>query len=264
MTKKRKFDNFVASQPLVAHNVYGSEFSIELDLQEVQKNGFSVILGSYVNEKKAVIDGNVAYIVPEYDQYHMKIQNYKKQKLLQYIGEKNFITLINQAEVVIEQSLGKNQKQYYFKINQDEVRKYQCMMIAALLIDSGLAKIGEKDEELYIVYNFQQQLEKSSKIQSDLSRFRTLLGESNNLAALLELVERGEIREDKLFISKREAESIEMNIEMMSLVDVGVARYIEGDSANGGFELDVNFASWLLDHISRTSDRISFGDMYTG
>lgn len=264
MTKKRKFDNYVASQPLVAHNVYGSEFSIKLDLQEVQANSFSVILGSYVNEKKAVIDGNIAYIVPEYDKYHMKIQNYKKQKLLQYIGEKNFITMINQAEVVIEQGFGKNQKQYYFKINQAEVRKYQCMMIAALLIDSGLAKIGEKDEELYIVYNFQQQLEKSSKIQSDLSRFRTLLGESNNLAALLELVERGEIRQDKLFISKREAESIEMNIEMMSLVDVGVARYIEGDAPNGGFELDVNFASWLLDHISKTSDRISFGDMYTG
>lgn len=264
MTKKRKFDNFVSSQPLVAHPVYGSEFSIKLDLQEVQKNNFSVILGSYVNEKKAVIDGNAAYIVPEYDQYHMKIQNYKKQKLLQYIGEKNFITMLNQAEVVIEQSLGKNQKQYYFRINQEEVRKYQCMMIAALLIDSGLAKIGEKDNELYIVYNFQQQLEKSSKIQSDLSRFRTLLGESNNLAALLELVEKGEIRENKLFISKGEVENTELNIEMMSLVDVGVAQYVDGDARTGGFELDVNFASWLLDHISRTSDRISFGDLYTG
>lgn len=264
MIKKRRFDKFVASQPLVAHNVYGSEFSIKLNLQDVQENNFSVILGSYVNEKKAVIDDNFAYIVPEYDKYQVKTQNYKKQKLLQYIGEKNFIAMMNQAEIVIDQNSGKKTKQYYFKVDQNEVRKYQCMMIAALLIDSGLAKIDGKDTALYIVYNFQQKLEKSSKIQSDLSRFRTLLGESNNLAALLELVEKGEIRQDKLFISKGNTEGSEMNIEMMSLVDVGVARYIETDEENVGYELDVNFASWLLDYISKTSDRVSFGDMYAG
>ncbi len=261
MLLKRKFDKFVASQPLVAYKVYGHEFSIRLNIQEVQKNKFSTILGSYVNEGKAVIHDNEAYIVPDYDKYKIKPQNYKRQKLLQYVGEENFIIMINQAEIIVAEDNDKKRKQYFLKISQDNVRKYQCMMIAALLINSGLAKIDGDDSALFISYDFQQRLEKSSKIQSDLSRFRTLLGESNNLAAIIELVEKGKINQDKLFISENDVEDNELNIEMMSLVDLEMAKCTELNGEKG-YELEVNFASWLLEHISNTSDRMSFCDLY--
>lgn len=264
MNKQKQFDRYVASQPLVPYNVYGIDFSIQLDLQSVQEKGFSVILGDYVNEKKAIIDNGVAYIIPEYDKYQVNPKNFKKQKLLHHIREENFLAMMNQAEIVVSQDQGEKSAQYYFKISQDEIRKYNCMMIAALLIDSGLAKIGEKDSELYIVYNFQKKLERTSKIQSDLSRFRTLLGESNNLAALLEAVEKGDIQEDMLVINKEEIDDNELNIEMMSLMDVGLAHYKEDPDGKGSFELSVSFASWLLEYISNTSDRVSFGDLYTG
>lgn len=262
MLLKQKFKNFVASRPIVPHNVYGFEFSIELNLKEIQENKLSTILGYYVNEKKAVIEDDFAYIIPEYENYYVKPQNYKKQKLLKYTGDKNFTMMINRAIFVIGNLDPKSEKkQYFLKINQDDVRKYQCVLIVALLIDSGLAYINESDNEaLYIVYDFQQKLEAASKIQSDLSRFRTLLGECNNLAALLQLVEQGKIKGNKLFISQEAVNKSELNIEMVSLLDVGISTYKEYNEE--GFELDVSFASWLLEYISNTSDRISFGDLY--
>lgn len=263
MNQKRKFDKFVSSQQLVAHYVYGSEFSIKLSLKDIQDNNFSVILGCYVNEKKAAIEEDYAYIIPEYDRYQVKTQNYKKQKLLQYVTEKNFITMINQAEIVfLNDSYTGGEKQFYLKISQNDIKKYQCVIIVSLLIDAKLAKLGEDDSFVYIIYNYQYKLEKSSKIQSDLSRFRTLLGECNNLAAMLELVEKGELRNNKLFISKQNVENGEMYIEMMSLVDIGIAEYVENELAEAGYELDVYFASWLLDYISKTSDQVSFGELY--
>lgn len=267
MWLKRKFDKYVASQPIVAHPVCGFGFTIQLNLADIQKNNFSTILGGYINEQKAEMDSaaQVAYIIPKYDSYQAKPQNYRKQRLLQYVAENNFVTMLNQAEIVAEKissskSAALEIEQYYFKISQDEVKKYQCMLIASLLIESKLAKI--KDNDLYIIYNFQQELEKTSKIQSDLSRFRTLLGESNNLAALLTIVEKGTINNGKLFISADSVSTNELNIEMMSLVDIGIATPIEKEPGEFGFELDATFASWLLEYISNTSDRISFGDMY--
>ena len=50
---KGTFDRYVASQQLVAHEVYGSEFSICLDLKDIQNRNLSVLLGCYINEKKA-------------------------------------------------------------------------------------------------------------------------------------------------------------------------------------------------------------------
>lgn len=267
MRLKRKFDKYVASQPIVAHHVYGNDFSIRLNLADIQKNNFSTILGSYVNEQKACIVGDSAYIIPNYDSYQVKPQNYKRRKLLQYVAENNFIAMLNQAEIVTmktDKHTDEKKGQYYFKVVQDTVRKYQCMMIASLLIEAEIAEI--KDNDLYIAYNFQQKLEKTSKIQSDLSRFRTLLGESNNLAALLDLVETGTMRGDKLVIKATNSDSNALNIEMMSLVDIGIAKCVtdteDASAAPDEFELDTSFASWLLEYISNTSDRISFGDMY--
>ena len=258
---KRRFDKYVATQPLEAHNVYGDSFSIKLDMKEVQKQGFSRILGQYVNEQKAHVEDEFAYIMPTYDTYHIRRQNYKKQKLLQYVAQKNFLSMLNQADICVEvEEIGKKKiKKFFFKISQDNIKKHQCMPIVALLIDSGLAHIGNQDNNLYIAYDYQNKLEQSSKIQTDLSHFRTLLGESNNLAALIALIEGGEIEDRKVIINKSAITDEEMNIEMMSLVDLGWAEFKEGK-----YEIEVNFASWLLDYISTTSDRISFGNMYVG
>lgn len=91
-----------------------------------------------------------------------------------------------------------------------------------------------------------------------------MLGECNNLAALIELVEEyGEIRGNKLFIRQEDVKEEELNLEMMSLVDMELAEYVDANN-NKGYELDVSFSSWLLDYISKTSDRVSFGGLFEG
>ena len=257
---KGKFDQYVASQNLTEYEVYGSEYSIKLDLEEIRKRNFSVLLGCYVNEKKAVIEDGRAYLVPEYDKYQMPTLNYKKQKLLQHVKSKNFITMLGQAQIV-PKKLGKCEKEFYYKLSQNDAMRYQCMIIVGLLIDENLAAIDGIDNDIYIAYNYQQKLERTSKIQSDLSHFRTLLGECNNLATLLQLVEKGEIENNKLCIVWKDLEEAEMTTEIMSLIDMGVAM---SDDEKKRVQLEVEFASWLLDYTSKTSDRISFADMYIG
>lgn len=257
---KAKFDQYVAAQKLVEYEVYGSEYSIKLDLEEIRKRSFSVLLGCYVNEKKAVIEDGWAYLAPEYDKYQTKILNYKKQKLLQYVKSKNFIAMLGQAQIVT-QKFGKCEKEFYYKLSQNDAMRYQCMIIVGLLIDESLATINEVSNDIYIFYNYQQKLEKTSKIQSDLSHFRTLIGECNNLATLLQLVEKGEFEDNKLCISWKDIEEAEMKTEIMSLIDIGIAVF---DNEKKRIQLEVGFASWLLDYTSKTSDRISFADMYIG
>jgi len=259
---KHKFDKFVASKPLKAQNVYGSDYSIQLNLSEVEQHGFSSILGRYINEGKAKVEDEYAYIVPEYDQYQMKTRNYKIEKLLEYVSDKSFMTMMNHAQITYVAPANQAKKQYYFVIEQNEVQRHQCMIIAALMIDAGLAVIGEKDAKLYIIYNYKQQLEKNRKVQRDLSGFRILLGESSNLSTLLNLFEKGEMRGGKYFIPMEEVQDNDFVIELMSLVDIGMVGYAENSEDEGGFVLDTFFASWLLEHISNTSDRISFGDLF--
>lgn len=135
-----------------------------------------------------------------------------------------------------------------------------CMIIIGLLIGENLAVIDGVHNDIYIAYNYQQTLERTSKVQSDLSHFRTLLGECNNLAALLQLIEKGTFTDNMLCISWKDIEDAEMKTEILSLIDVGVAT----SGADKTVRLKPQFASWLLDYTSKTSDRISFADMYTG
>lgn len=253
--EKKRFDEYVASQAIDFCNVYGTDIVIKLPLKEIQDKKLSRILAKYVNEQKARIDGDFAYIIPDYDNYQIKPQNYKKRKLLQYVSEKNFLTMINQADMVIEKTQD-GKAQYFLKLDQNQVRKYQCVMVMALLIEIGLAQISNQNQCLLIQLNFQQELERTSKIQSDLSHFRTLLGESDNLAAMIDLIERGEINNGKLIISKQKVKDNDMNMEMMSLCDLKIAKL-----NNENYEMELKFASWLLDFVSNTSDRISFKDM---
>lgn len=67
LLEKKKFDDFVSKQPLVAYNVNGDEFSIKMDLNEVASKGFSRILGRYINEQKAQCENGFAYLRPDYD-----------------------------------------------------------------------------------------------------------------------------------------------------------------------------------------------------
>lgn len=272
--EKSKFDKYVSQQDLVAHDVDGKEFTIKLNLKEVAGNGFSRILGRYINEHKACCEDGFVYLRPDYDTCNVKQQNYKKQKLLRYVSQANFLSMLNQSQICISgETLDESEnqdsarkrtgRQYYFVVGQDIVKKHQCMPIAALLVECELAYIGDGDA-LYIALNYLDRLENKSKIQSDLSHFRTLLGESNNLAALIKLVEEyGEIKEDKLFIRENEVKEEELNLEMMSLVDMGLAEYVDRGN-DKGYKINVSFSSWLLDYISKTSDRVSFGNLFEG
>lgn len=272
--EKSKFDIYVSKQELVAHDVDGKEFTIKLDLREAASNGFSRILGRYINEQKARCEDGFAYLRPDYNTCNIKQQNYKKQKLLRYVSQANFLSMLNQSRICISggardesgnssAAQKRDERQYYFAVDQDTVKKHQCMPIAALLVECDLAHIGDGDN-LYIALNYLDRLENKSKIQSDLSHFRTLLGESNNLAALIGLVEEyGEIRKDKLFIRENGVKEEELNLEMMSLVDMKLAEYVDAND-DKGYILNVSLSSWLLDYISKTSDRVSFGNLFEG
>lgn len=259
--KKRKFDHYVGTCPLVPYKVFGNDYCLMLDLKVIEEKGFSAILGKYVNEEKAKIENGFAYLIPEYDSYYFKPQSYKKRKLLQYVDDKQFVAMINQAQIVQKAASREPgaPKTYFLKMNQDLIMRYQCMMIVALLIDEGLAHMEDAGSDVYILYSFRQQLEKRSKIQSDLSHFRTLLGESDNLAAMIELFEAGTYRNGKFVISQAEVNDAELNLEMMSLTDIGLAKH----NSSGSYEVEQQVASWILDYVGKTSDRISFGNTYT-
>ena len=74
-------------------------------------------------------------------------------------------------------------------------------------------------------------------------------------------MEKGEFEDNKLCISWKDIEEAEMKTEIMSLIDIGIAVF---DNEKKRIQLEVGFASWLLDYTSKTSDRISFADMYIG
>lgn len=246
-----KFYKYVSSQKIEVHKVYGSEYSIKLSLNDIEQKGLSKILGKYLNERKAELDRGYAYIVPDYDDYQIKPQNYKKQKLQNYVGNKNFVTMINEAEIVI------NDEKYFLKVEQSELQKYQCVQIAALLISTGLGKMDDQNHTLLIRYDFQSELEKKAKIQSDLTHFRTIIGESNNLVTFFEVLEESEIKNNKIYIEQNVVKDNALLVEMMSLCDMGIAQF-----QGGSFILDTQMASWLLEYVGKTSDRLSFANIY--
>ena len=94
-------------------------------------------------------------------------------------------------------------------------------------------------------------------IHSDLTHFRTLLGESENLATFLEAVEISGINQQKILITYDSVKDNELKTELISLSDIGTAIPTEK-----GFEIDFKFASWLLEHVSNTSDRLSFSTIF--
>lgn len=259
---KKRFDRYVASQALVSHPVHGSQFSIKLMLDDIEKRGFSSILGKYVNEEKAVVEDRIAYIMPEYNQYQHKVRDYKAERLVQYVNHPNFVSMLNFATIVQYTPASQESAQYYFAVDQLTVRKCECMIIVALLMEAGLAIISNMDQKVYIIYNYQKKLEKTTKIQRDLSGFRVLLGESSNLNTLLNLIEEAEIKNGKIYISAEKVKDYDFTIEMMSLADVGMVQCIRDANMEDKFKLEPFFSSWLLEYISNTSDRISFVDWY--
>lgn len=107
-----------------------------------------------------------------------------------------------------------------------------------------------------------QRLEKRTRVQKDLSGFRILLGESSNLGNLLDLIEKGTVRDGTLYIPMQNIQDSDFTVEMMSLVDIGLAVCQKGNNGEE-LKLDDMFCSWLLEYISNTSDRISFGDLFS-
>ena len=261
MWKETKFEAFVAAQEIVDYRVYGVEFTIKLSMKEIRNKKFSKILAKYVNEQKAVIEGEYAYIIPDYDEYHSppSMRMLRKGKLLQCAEQKSFVTMINHAQLIAKKTTGQTPKlQYYYQITQDLVKKYQCIHVIAALIDEKLAEIEENTGNIYIAHNYQQKLNEDSKIQSDLGGFRQLLGETSNIKALIEIIEQCTLKNGKMVIEKDAIIDADLNTEFMCLCDIGIA--IDNGSE---FELEVKLASWLLELVSNTSDRISFTGMYS-
>lgn len=258
MFDKMRFKQFVSSHEIIEYSIFDARYTIKLPLDEIKKKRLSKILAQQINDQKAFISGNDAYIIPNYDERHTppSVRKLRKGRLLHCVEEKSFVSMMNQAEMVVSGQKGK-EKKYYLKLGQSLVRKYQCVQVVAALLEENLAKIEGNSNDVYIDYNYQKRLMEATMIRGDLLHFRTLLGESGNLAALLEVVEKGEIREKKIHISHDLIQDAELNIELMSLCDIGIAALTQD-----GFEVDFKFASWLLEHVSNTSDRLSFSSIY--
>lgn len=252
-----KFDRFVARQEVIEHRVMDTNYTIRLPLNEVMNQGFSRVLAGYINAQKAEIEGENAYLIPDYDKKHTppSARMLKKGKILQCVTEKSFVDMMSQAEL-IPQNNSNGEKRYYFKVSQSHVKKYHCIHVIAALLEENLALIEEKDRDIFIDYNYLNCLSEDTIINTDLTGFRTLIGESQNLLALLETVEHCEIQNNMIVLTHDKVKANNLRIELMSLCDIGMAKMTEK-----GFELNFKFASWLLEHISNTSDRLSFSKM---
>lgn len=255
---KYKFDKYIASQEIIASGIFGGNCVIKVSMSDIKIKGFSIIFAKYLNENKAQIDGEDGFIMPEYDSYQVNKRIIKKRKLFQLVNEKHFLTMINQTEIVIWRFDEKEKFRYYFLAKPNLIKQFQCAIIVALLISERLAQVGE-DKNIYIVLDYYQILEKTSKIQGDLSHFKILLGESNNMAALIELIEDADIQNGEIRLQQSDVKDEQVQMELMCLCDLGIARM---DKENNNYIVGVELASWLLGYVSDTSDRISLESMY--
>lgn len=249
-----KFKDFLSNRTIAKMSVYGSTYSLCVPLEEVKENGFSSEIAKLLNEDKAVqIDNNV-YIDPYYDSYTEKWEITKK-KLLARVRQDNFRALLNQSTIIISGDFDEKES-YVYKLSQQDIRRCNAVMTIAELINKGYAYMDD-DENIYLKLYFLERLETKKAIQSDLSRFRTMLGESDNLRQLISLIEDCKFDNKQLCIEFKELDKYQLKTEIFSLIDLGIAK-----SDGKKVYIEPEFASWLLACVGNTSDRISFVNMY--
>lgn len=251
-----KFNKFLSSQQIVKKSVYESEYSLKVDESEVTSKGYSNIVAKLLHEEKAYQEGGYIYIDPYYNSYRDNIWNMRQKKLLSKVKQDNFCSMLNQASIVLHNNSKTEEKTYVYQLSQKEIRHFNCVMTIAALINKNFAYVGENDN-IFLKLDYLDCLERKKLIQSDLSHFRTLLGECDNLRDLIALIESCTYKNGSLTISENDVQDRQLCTEIYSLCDLGIIKKI-----NDTFYIDPELASWLLEQVSETSDRVSFVNMY--
>lgn len=252
---KAKFKDFLSNKNITNTSVYGSEYSLCTSFEEIKSKGFSDIVAKLLNEEKAIqIDDNV-YIDPYFDDYTENKWDIIKKKLIAKVKQDNFRALLNQSKIiVVDDDKGKN---YVYQLSQQDIRRCNSVMIVAELVNRGYAYL--KDEDIILYLNYLEKLEAKRIIQSDLSHFRTMLGECDNLKQLIALVEDCEFEDGYICTNFNKLQDVQLKTEIFSLIDIGIVK-ISDDGKK--VLIKPQFASWLLACVEETSDRISFVNMY--
>ena len=256
--RKEKFGKWIAQQEIAAKSVGGSDYSLRAAETDIRKSGFSDIVSRLLNEKKAVRDSGYIYIDPYYQMYDRPGRD---GKLLQNVKSDAFRTMINQSEILCYRS--DEHKGIFHRLSQKEVRRYNCIQIMAQLIRKNLAFLDDLCEYIYLDINFQNVLEKKSNIPSDLSNFRTMMGEGRNLKDILDLLEEADtVRTDngeiRIVLSQSIVKDYGFQTQLYSLLDIGIAQL----DVNNQYLLCTELSTWLLDYVEHACDRMSFAALY--
>lgn len=253
--QKRRFNQFLSKQNIANKSVYGSAYSLEVMESDIAENGFSNIVAKLLHEEKAYQENGYIYIDPYFDSFKDGFWNMMQKKLLSKVKRENFCSMLNQASIVLHQKPGDEYVTYSFQLTQQEIKHFNCVRTIATLINRDFAYVD--NEYIYLILDYLEQLESKRIIQSDLSHFRTLLGECDNLRDLIMLVEECDYKNNMLSIPAKKVKDRQLCTEIYSLCDLGIIK-----KTSDTFYIEPEFASWLLEQVSETSDRVSFVNMY--
>lgn len=151
----------------------------------------------------------------------------------------------------------------YIRLTQERVQAWRCVEEMAQLVNRELAYIAEDHgtSVLFLRVDYQKRVHQPlTVIDSDLSGFRTMLGEPDNLRRMIVAVEKSECADGEFLIDLNSDNGKEVRLELMSLVDAGVATI----RPDGKVAIPPAMASWLLDRVKHVSDRVSLGDTLEG
>lgn len=151
----------------------------------------------------------------------------------------------------------------YIRMTQERVQAWRCIEVMAQLVSRNLAYIVDDNGVLVmlLMVDYQKRLNQPfTVIDSDLGGFRTMLGEPGNLRRMIIAVEKAEYVDGKFLISLSDEDGKKLRLELMSLVDAGVATI----RSDGKVEIPPAMASWLLDRVKHISDRVSLADVLEG
>lgn len=149
----------------------------------------------------------------------------------------------------------------YIKLDQDRVKAWKCVEEIAQLVNRSVAFLVEEEKQGAVVYLATDYLKRIDSpwtvVESDLGGFRTLLGEPGNIRRMIVAMEAGKIENNKIVIDLSCDPGKSVKLELMSLVDAGVAAY----ASDGKITVPPAVATWLLENVKNASDRISLSDI---
>lgn len=150
----------------------------------------------------------------------------------------------------------------YIKLEQERVKIWKCVEEMAQLVNRGIAFVvqEENDSIIYLAADYLKRTDGPwTVVDSDLGGFRTLLGEAGNIRRMIVAIEEAELRNGRFLIDLNRDSGKSVRLELMSLVDLGVAKIAAEEDHM--VEMPPAVATWLLEAVKHVSDRVSLSDI---